>query len=56
MLPEVKSETSISAVSFITCDGTDAFVVLRSVTGTSIRNRQDALLALRIIANLQTDW
>ena len=39
-------------------DGARAFAVPRSITDTAIKNGQNVLQALKIIANLnfQTDW
>lgn len=50
----IKVKQKISG-QFKSPDGAYAFAVLRSITDTSLKNGQEVLSALKIIANLQTD-
>lgn len=50
----IKVKQKISG-QFKSPNGAFAFAVLRSITDTSIKNRQGVVSALKIIANLQTD-
>ena len=53
----VKVKQKVSG-QFKSMDGARAFAVPRSITDTAIKNGQNVLQALKIIANLnfQTDW
>ena len=50
----IKVKQKVSG-QFKSPDGAYAFAVLRSITDTSLKNGQEVLSALKVIANLQTD-